>query len=43
MPVDATSLSTICIPCKNGSTTPVEPSLHGPNTPYDYNEVFLND
>ena len=42
MPVEKPTLSTICIPCKNGSNKGKEGLLPGPNTPYDYNEV-LND
>jgi hypothetical protein len=40
MPVDALRLSTICIPCENGSTRGERSLLHGVHTPYDYNEVF---
>jgi hypothetical protein len=40
MPVDALDLSTICIPCENGSTNGESGLLHGVHTPYDYNEVF---
>jgi hypothetical protein len=42
VPVEAAQLSTICIPCKNGSTTRERGFLHGVHIPYDYNEV-LND
>jgi hypothetical protein len=42
MPVEVPRLSTICIPCQNGSTTGKRSLLHGVHTPYDYNEV-LND
>jgi hypothetical protein len=40
--VDALDLSTICAPCKNGSTKGLGPAVHRSHTPYDYNEV-LND
>jgi hypothetical protein len=40
MPVDAPDLSTICIPCENGSTNGERGLLHGVHIPYDYNEVF---
>jgi hypothetical protein len=40
MPVDAAHLSTICIPCENGSTNGAQGLVPGPHTPYDYNEVF---
>ena len=40
MPVDPQHLSTICIPCENGSTNREKGSIHGVHTPYDYNEVF---
>jgi hypothetical protein len=43
MPVDDARLSTICIPCENGSTSGERAFLHGIHIPYDYNEVFLND
>jgi hypothetical protein len=42
VPVEATTLSTICIPCENGSTNREKGFLHGVHIPYDYNEV-LND
>jgi hypothetical protein len=42
VPVETPSLSTICIPCENGSTTREEGVVHDVHTPYDYNEV-LND
>jgi hypothetical protein len=42
VPVEATTLSTICIPCENGSTKREKGLLHGVHIPYDYNEV-LND
>jgi hypothetical protein len=42
VPVKTTPLSTICIPCENGSTTREKGFLHGVHNPYDYNEV-LND
>jgi len=41
-PVDTTSLSTICIPCENGSTSGERGLLHRIHTPYYYDEV-LND
>jgi hypothetical protein len=41
--VEVTKLSTICIPCENGSTNGTEAFLPGLHIPYDYNEVFLND
>jgi hypothetical protein len=40
MPVDAPDLSTICLPCENGSTTGEQGFVHDVHTPYDYNEVF---
>jgi hypothetical protein len=40
VPVDAACLSTICIPCENGSTNGERGSLHDIHIPYDYNEVF---
>jgi hypothetical protein len=40
--VEKATLSTIFVPCKNGSTRGGEGLLPGPNNPYDYNEV-LND
>jgi hypothetical protein len=40
VPVDDTHLSTICIPCENGSTTREKGVFHDVHTPYDYNEVF---
>jgi hypothetical protein len=40
VPVDTVHLSTICIPCENGSTTGERGFLHGIHIPYDYNEVF---
>jgi hypothetical protein len=43
MPVDIHSPVPVWIPCENGSTTAQEGLLHGLHTPYDYNEVFLND
>jgi hypothetical protein len=36
MPVEKLTLSTICVPCKNGSTRGEGANLPGPNTPYDY-------
>jgi hypothetical protein len=40
MPVDDAHLSTICIPCENGSTNGETGVVHDVHTPYDYNEVF---
>jgi hypothetical protein len=40
VPVDAVSLSTICIPCENGSTSEDQGLLPDIHIPYDYNEVF---
>ena len=40
LPVDATLLSTICVPCENGPTIREKGFLHGVHIPYDYNEVF---
>jgi len=40
VPVDAPRLSTICIPCENGSTNGEGGFLHDVHIPYDYNEVF---
>jgi hypothetical protein len=36
MPVENPDLSTICVPCKNGSTRGAEGFLPRPNTPYYY-------
>jgi len=36
-------LSTVCVPCENGSTNREKGLLHDVHIPYDYNEVFLND
>jgi hypothetical protein len=41
MPVDALDLSTICLPCENGSTNGEQGLVHDVHTPYDYNEVFF--
>jgi hypothetical protein len=43
MPVDPQGLSTICIPCENGSAKGENRLVHDIHIPYDYNEVFLND
>jgi hypothetical protein len=40
VPVEAITLSTISIPCENGSTNGEQGLLHDVHTPYDYNEVF---
>ena len=40
MPVEAPDLSTICLPCENGSTNGEQGLVHDVHTPYDYNEVF---
>jgi hypothetical protein len=40
VPVDPQDLSTICIPCENGSTSAEKGLLHDFHTPYDYDEVF---
>jgi hypothetical protein len=40
VPVDTAELSTVCVPCENGSTNGERGLLHDVNTPYDYNEVF---
>jgi hypothetical protein len=40
VPVEAPDLSTICIPCENGSTNEEQGLLHEIHIPYDYNEVF---
>jgi hypothetical protein len=42
VPVEVPDLSTVCVPCENGSTNGEKGLLHGINIPYDYNEV-LND
>ena len=42
MPVDDQPLSTICIPCENGSTNAEKGLVHGAHIPYYYDEV-LND
>jgi hypothetical protein len=42
VPVETTTLSTICIPCENGSTSEERGLIHDVHIPYDYNEV-LND
>jgi hypothetical protein len=36
MPVENPTLSTICVPCKNGFTRRKGALLPGPNTPYYY-------
>jgi hypothetical protein len=43
VPVDDACLSTVCVPCENGSTRGERALLHDIHIPYDYNEVFLND
>jgi hypothetical protein len=43
MPVEVPRLSTVCVPCENGSTRGKGALLHDIHIPYDYNEVFLND
>jgi hypothetical protein len=40
MPVDVLRLSTVCVPCENGSTNGKRGILHDVHIPYDYNEVF---
>jgi hypothetical protein len=40
VPVDGPYLSTVCVPCENGSTNGEKRLLHDIHIPYDYNEVF---
>jgi hypothetical protein len=39
VPVETAYLSTVCVPCENGSTNGIGGFLHGVHIPYDYNEV----
>jgi hypothetical protein len=40
VPVDVPHLSTVFLPCENGSTSGKRGLLHDIHIPYDYNEVF---
>jgi hypothetical protein len=39
-PVEAQPLSTVSVPCENGSTSEAQAVFNGVHIPYDYNEVF---